>query len=348
MRSKRNSKTFILLFLGLLSAFGPFVMDMYLPTLPAMSVYFRTTSSMVQLGLTTSMAGLAAGQLFFGPLSDKYGRRPVLSVALMLFLLSTAGCIFSENILQFITLRFLQGVSGAGGVVLSRSIAADKYSARELAGVLAVIGGINGVATVAAPIAGGFLADASGWQGIFWSLFLLGTILLAGSFRMEESHPAGQRTSVRWNDILRNFSLILRNRQYLAYTLQYGFTMGVLFVNIASAPFIMQEHYGLSAMQFSLCFGANAIAMAIASTVAVKLSTMKDALYIGSSGMLWLSFAWLAALSQGCSFGYTKHWSSPSSLWQASPLPLPTRWPWNAKEKMQAWLRHFSALPVLP
>ena len=285
MRSKRNSKTFILLFLGLLSAFGPFVMDMYLPTLPAMSVYFRTTSSMVQLGLTTSMAGLAAGQLFFGPLSDKYGRRPVLSVALMLFLLSTAGCIFSENILQFITLRFLQGVSGAGGVVLSRSIAADKYSARELAGVLAVIGGINGVATVAAPIAGGFLADASGWQGIFWSLFLLGTILLAGSFRMEESHPTELRTSVRWNDILRNFSLILRNRQYLAYTLQYGFTMG-----------------GLSAMQFSLCFGANAIAMAIASTVAVKLPTMKDALHIGSSGMLWLSFAWLAALSQGCSF----------------------------------------------
>ena len=261
MGSKRNSKTFILLFLGLLSAFGPFVMDMYLPTLPAMSGYFRTTSSMVQLGLTTSMAGLAAGQLFFGPLSDKYGRRPVLLAALMLFLLSTAGCIFSENILQFIALRFLQGVSGAGGVVLSRSIAADKYSARELAGVLAVIGGINGVATVAAPIAGGFLADASGWQGIFWSLFLLGTILLVGSFRMKESHPTGQRASVRWNDILRNFGLVLRNRQYLAYTLQYGFTMGVLFVNIASAPFIMQEHYGLSAMQFSLCFGANAIAM---------------------------------------------------------------------------------------
>jgi DHA1 family bicyclomycin/chloramphenicol resistance-like MFS transporter len=164
-------------------------MDMYLPTLPAMSVYFRTTSSMVQLGLTTSMAGLAAGQLFFGPLSDKYGRHPVLSVALMLFLLSTAGCIFSENILQFITLRFLQGVSGAGGVVLSRSIAADKYSARELAGVLAVIGGINGVATVAAPIAGGFLADASGWQGIFWSLFLLGTILL------DSVLPSGGTTS---------------------------------------------------------------------------------------------------------------------------------------------------------
>ena len=197
MRSKRNSKTFILLFLGLLSAFGPFVMDMYLPTLPAMSVYFRTTSSMVQLGLTTSMAGLAAGQLFFGPLSDKYGRRPVLSVALMLFLLSTAGCIFSENILQFITLRFLQGVSGAGGVVLSRSIAADKYSARELAGVLAVIGGINGVATVAAPIAGGFLADASGWQGIFyWERFYWPAVSVwRNRIRPDSVLPSGGTTS---------------------------------------------------------------------------------------------------------------------------------------------------------
>ena len=299
---KENSQLFILVFLGMLTAFGPFVTDMYLPTLPAMTGFFQTTSSQVQLGLTASMIGLAVGQLLFGPLSDKYGRRIPLIMAMLLFLFSTLGCLFSATIMQFVGWRLVQGIAGAGGIVISRSIAADKYSGRELAKMLAVIGAINGVAPVAAPMAGGGMAGSLGWQGIFWSLFLLGTILLAGSFRMEESHPAEQRTSVRWNDILRNFSLILRNRQYLAYTLQYGFTMGVLFVNIASAPFIMQEHYGLSAMQFSLCFGANAIAMAIASTVAVKLPTMKDALYIGSSGMLWLSFAWFAALSQGCSF----------------------------------------------
>ena len=201
MRSKRNSKTFILLFLGLLSAFGPFVMDMYLPTLPAMSVYFRTTSSMVQLGLTTSMAGLAAGQLFFGPLSDKYGRHPVLSVALMLFLLSTAGCIFSENILQFITLRFLQGVSGAGGVVLSRSIAADKYSARELAGVLAVIGGINGVATVAAPIAEASWprqaeGKASSGVSFYWERFYWPAVSVwRNRIRPDSVLPSGGTTS---------------------------------------------------------------------------------------------------------------------------------------------------------
>ena len=98
MTGKQNSKGFILVFLGLLSAFGPFVMDMYLPTLPAMSDFFQTTSSRVQLGLTTSMVGLAIGQLIFGPLSDKYGRRSPLLIAMALFLISTVGCIFSQNI----------------------------------------------------------------------------------------------------------------------------------------------------------------------------------------------------------------------------------------------------------
>lgn len=181
---KQNSKLFILVFLGMLSAFGPFVMDMYLPTLPAMSDYFHTTSSMVQLGLTSSMVGLAVGQLVFGPLSDKYGRRRPLMIAIALFLLSTVGCIFSQTIMQFVGLRFVQGIAGSGGVVLSRSIATDKYSAHELATMLAIIGAINGIATVAAPIGGGILAEEAGWHGIFWFLFLLGILLLGGVFRL--------------------------------------------------------------------------------------------------------------------------------------------------------------------
>ena len=152
MTDRQNSRRFLLLFLGVLSAFGPFIMDMYLPTLPAMADFFHTSSSMVQLGLTTSMIGLAAGQLIFGPLSDKCGRRPPLLLAMILFLLATVGCIFSHTISQFVTSRFLQGIAGAGGVVISRSIATDEYSGQQLAGMLAVIGGINGIATVIAPI----------------------------------------------------------------------------------------------------------------------------------------------------------------------------------------------------
>ena len=137
---KENSQLFILVFLGMLTAFGPFVTDMYLPTLPAMTGFFQTTSSQVQLGLTASMIGLAVGQLLFGPLSDKYGRRIPLIMAMLLFLFSTLGCLFSATIMQFVGWRLVQGIAGAGGIVISRSIAADKYSGRELAKMLAVIG----------------------------------------------------------------------------------------------------------------------------------------------------------------------------------------------------------------
>ena len=174
---KCNSQLFILCFLGMLTAFGPFVTDMYLPTLPAMAVSFGTTSSMVQLGLTASMIGLAVGQLFFGPISDKYGRRVPLIMAMLLFLVSTLGCLFSANIMQFVVWRLVQGVSGAGGIVISRSVAADLFSGKELAKMLALIGAINGVAPVTAPIVGGSMADTVGWYGIFWVLFGLSLIL---------------------------------------------------------------------------------------------------------------------------------------------------------------------------
>ena len=159
---KDNSKTFLLVLLGLLTAFGPFVTDMYLPALPAMADDFGTSSSMVQLGLTTSMIGLACGQLFFGPLSDKYGRRTPLLTAMWLFLGSTVLCIFAADIEQFVFLRFVQGIAGSGGIVISRSVATDKFSGRELAKMLALIGAINGIAPVAAPIVGGTLTWTMG------------------------------------------------------------------------------------------------------------------------------------------------------------------------------------------
>lgn len=302
MTGKQNSKGFILVFLGMLSAFGPFVMDMYLPTLPVMSDFFQTTSSRVQLGLTTSMVGLATGQLIFGPLSDKYGRRSPLLIAMALFLISTVGCIFSQNISQFVALRFVQGIAGAGGVVISRSIAADKYSAHELAGMLATIGAINGIATVVAPIGGGVLADFGGWHGIFWFLFIVGVLLIIGSMRFRESLPGGQRQNIRWGDMYRRFGIVLHNRQYVRYILQYGFTMGVLFTNIASAPFIMQQYYGLSPMLFSFCFGVNAVAMVISSALAVRFSTMERALHVGNHGMLFISILLSVAFFLDCNF----------------------------------------------
>lgn len=294
---KENSQLFILVFLGVLTAFGPFVTDMYLPTLPAMTEYFNTTSSQVQLGLTASMIGLAAGQLFFGPLSDKYGRRLPLIIAMLLFLLATIGCLISSTIMQFVGWRVVQGVAGAGGIVISRSIAADKYSGRELAKMLGIIGAINGVAPIAAPIAGGGMAESLGWQGIFWTLFCLGIILLLGSFHFKESLSEERRGSTCWKDVYNGFVAVIHNRRYLCYIFQFGFAQGVIF-----APFIMQQHYGFSPLMFSVFFGVNAIAIVISATYASRFAHPEKALYRGSLGMVIVSFFLMIALCLDCNF----------------------------------------------
>lgn len=186
-KSLISYSVFLFILLGALTAFGPLVTDMYLPALPGMANYFSTTASMVQLGLTTSMIGLAVGQLIFGPLSDKFGRRPLLLASMLVFIVSTLLCIYSPNIETFIALRLLQGIAGAGGIVISRSVATDMFSGKELAKSMAIIGAINGVAPVAAPVLGGFFTDIIGWRGIFWILLGIGILLLMAVVRFRES-----------------------------------------------------------------------------------------------------------------------------------------------------------------
>lgn len=300
--TKENSKVFLLILLGMLTAFGPFVTDMYLPSLPSMGNYFHTTSSMVQLGLTTSMIGLAVGQIFFGPLSDRYGRRLPLLVAMGLFIVSTVLCLFSQNIHQFVAFRLIQGMAGAGGIVISRSIATDKYSGRELAKMLAIIGAINGVAPVAAPIVGGLLTDTIGWRGIFWTLLGLGILLLAACIRFRESLPYERRSVEKWKDTFSSFGIVLRDRRYVCYVLQMAFAQGVLFANIASSPFIVQQHYGFSAFAFSICFGINALAIGISAALSVKFHRQESSTLTGCCGMTVIAAIQCAALMSGCSF----------------------------------------------
>ncbi|HJG89730.1 multidrug effflux MFS transporter [Barnesiella viscericola] len=298
----KNSALFLFILLGALTAFGPFVTDMYLPSLPSMVGYFDTQASMVQLGLTSSMIGLALGQLFFGPLSDRYGRRSPLLAAMLLFIVSTVCCIFSSTIESFIFFRLIQGVAGAGGIVVSRSIATDLFTGRELAKAMAIIGAINGVAPVASPVLGGFLTDSIGWKGIFVVLLGIGVLLLLGNLRFRESLPIERRKRGSLKSMLAGFGVVLRNRRYVYYVLQMGFAMGVLFTNISSSPFIMQQHYGFSAFGFSLFFGINALAIGLAAGLSVKFSNPEHAMFVGSAGMTLLSLIEFVALSLGCSF----------------------------------------------
>lgn len=275
---------FLILFLGMLSAFGPFVTDMYLPTLPSMAEVFHTTTSLVQLGLATSMLGLAVGQIFFGPLSDKYGRKAVLISAMILFAVSTVASIYSPSIEFFNFCRFLQGLGGSGGIVLSRSIATDCYSGRELAKTLAVIGAVNGIAPVTAPVIGGLVSEAVGWQGIFWILFGIGAVILLMCMVFKESHDKDKRHKGSVGSLLLKFPEIFRLKYFVVYTILYAFTCGTLFSYISSASFIIQNHFGFSELQFAIVFGVNALGIGIGSAMSLKFRNMKNAAVFGAAG----------------------------------------------------------------
>ncbi len=278
MKFKKNSAQFIFIFLGMLTAFGPFVTDMYLPSLPSMQVFFNTSVSMVQMGLTSSMLGLAFGQLIFGPLSDKLGRRRPLIVSMLLFVLATLLCIFAPTIEIFVALRFLQGIAASGGIVISRSIATDKFKTKNLTKALAIIGAINGIAPIAAPVLGGMMLKALGWQGIFEILLVIGLVLLGCCFYFQESLSTQRRSSARLSQIFANFKKVLKNKKYLYFTLEQSFALAILFAYIASSPFIIQNHYGFSAFAFSLFFGANAICIGVGAAFAAKMSSAQKAI----------------------------------------------------------------------
>ena len=164
---KYNSRRFVLVFAALLSAFGPFMTDLYLPAFPELMEYFGTTTSLIQLSLTFGVIGLAAGQLVIGPLSDKYGRRRPLILSLTVFVVSTLICLLCRDVITFICFRLLQGIAAAGGVVISRSIAVDLYEGKEFTRFFAMLSAVQGLAPIVAPIAGGLLLGITDWRGIF-------------------------------------------------------------------------------------------------------------------------------------------------------------------------------------
>ncbi|MDE7345912.1 MAG: multidrug effflux MFS transporter [Muribaculaceae bacterium] len=273
---------FLLTLLGLLCGFGPFVTDMYLPTLPSMTEVFHTSPSMVQLGLTMSMLGLAVGQLFFGPISDRYGRKKILMSALLLFALATVGIIYSKAMDFFNLCRFVQGLGGAGAIVLSRSVATDCFSGRELAKAMALIGAVNGIAPVSAPVVGGLVAESIGWQGIFWILLGLGLALAICSLWFRESLPDDRRIKDGYGPLVRSFTQLFKIRYFVFYVVLSGFANGVLFSYISSASFIIQNHFGYSELIFSLVFAVNAIGIGLGSALAIKFKTLRYAMLTGA------------------------------------------------------------------
>ena len=278
--AKANSKLFLVLLLGVLSAFGPFVVDLYLPSLPQLASFFETNASMTQLTLTTAMIGLALGQLLLGPLSDKFGRKKPLIISLVIYIISTVLIVFSPNIETMIVLRVIQGLSSAGSVVISRAIATDLYRGREMTRFFGLLMTINGIAPIISPILGSLLLEYISWKGVFVFLALIGVVVLFFCFRLKESLSVENRLQGSIFATFSTFGVIIKNRLFMSYVGIESFLLGAMFAYIAASPFILQSFYGLSAFIFSLCFGANGAALVIGANIGGKLPN-RQALAIG-------------------------------------------------------------------
>lgn len=278
---KKKASVFIPATLGMLTAFGPFVTDFYLPVLPEMASYFHTSPALASLSLTAGMIGLAAGQVFIGPLTDKYGRKHILVGSMLMFSVASVLCLIAPNIYLFNLMRVLQGVAGAGGIVISKSMATDMYSGRELANFMALLGSINGIAPVCAPVIGGLMAGFTTWQGVFCLLLAVGMVLMMCSARLPETLPAERRICRSVLQVYANLFRVFRNPRFTLSALSSMALFFTFFAYIASSPFILQQFYGLTAFQFSLCFGLNAFMIGIGAATASRFKRTETALKWG-------------------------------------------------------------------
>ncbi|MCT7661399.1 multidrug effflux MFS transporter [Mycobacterium deserti] len=279
--------------LALLTAVAPLSIDMYLPAFPAMAEEFGTTASAIQLTLTTFLIGLALGQLVIGPMSDRFGRRPLMIVGTSVCILGGIACALAPSIELLTASRFLQGFGGAAGVVLSRAVISDRARGAAAARLFSLMMIINGAAPVVAPLIGGSLMGVIGWRGVFWILTgLAGAMLLGVLIVLSETHPADLRNTGGLPAMLRDARSVLSNPHYIGYTLTYAFSFTVMFSYISASPFVLQNVLGLSEIGYSFAFAANATGL-----VAMNALNARIVIRFGQRRLLHLGVSLLAMFS---------------------------------------------------
>jgi len=256
MRLKPGSAllTFVL---ALLTSMGPLSTDMYLASLPAIGRHFSTDAGQVQLTLSFFLAGFAVGQIVYGPISDRLGRRPVLFGGLALFILASIACAFSVSIGMLVLARFLQALGACAAVVLARAIVRDLYSGEGAARILSFMGALMGLVPAVAPILGGFLQTAYDWHASFAVTAAMGFLLLAGCYlALPETLDPARRAQASIRDMPGDFRTIARHPLFRRYTIAVCLGYGGLFAFISGSSFVLQGYYGLSEVHFGMAFAS--------------------------------------------------------------------------------------------
>ncbi len=263
--------------LAALVALGPMSTDMYLPAFPRIVNELGTDPASVQLTLSVFLVGFAVAQLFYGPLSDRYGRKPVMLGGLVLFLVASIGCALAKDIEALILFRLLQALGGSAGPVLGRAIVRDVYGAKDAGRVLSHIASLMALAPAMAPILGGFLTVSLGWQAVFWFLVAYGIIgTLVFVFKVEESAPAEHRHPKSFSLIRRHYAQLMSDRNYLGYMLTCSFSYAGLFAFLSGSSFVLIQQFGVSEQHFGLYFMAVVIGYIIGTQLSAHVGKHKS------------------------------------------------------------------------
>ncbi|WP_416311090.1 Bcr/CflA family multidrug efflux MFS transporter [Pseudomonas sp. W03] len=260
----------ILLILGALSAFGPMAIDFYLPSFPALAHAFDTDVEHIQLSLSAYFAGLAIGQLLYGPLADRIGRRIPLLLGVSIFTLASLACAFVPNLEWLIAARFVQALGGCAGMVISRAVVRDLCDPIAAAKAFSQLMLVMGLAPILAPLCGGLLLDLAGWQSIFYCLTLFSALAGAAiALWLPETIPAGPRAPLRGAG--RQYLSLFSDRSFLTYALTGGVAVAGMFSYIAGSPFVFIQLYGVPAEHYGWIFGSNAAGFILMAQVNARL-----------------------------------------------------------------------------
>ena len=246
----------LVIMLGMLAATGPLSIDMYLPSLPSIQTDLGASAANAQLSLSSFLIGYAMGQLLYGPISDRFGRKPVLLTGMFVYATTSFLCTLSQNIETLIVLRCLQALGGGSGIVLARAIISDYFPPNEAARVLSLVSIVTLLGPLVSPIVGSYLLVLAGWRSIFWLLTAMGIVFfLMVLFVFRESHPAEKRQQLNFFTTFKAYIEVILHQDSFGYIACGGLGAGVFFAYIGNSPFVFIELFGIRPEYFGYLYG---------------------------------------------------------------------------------------------
>jgi MFS transporter, DHA1 family, multidrug resistance protein len=294
----------LVVLLGVLTAFAPLSIDMYLPALPALETYFKATEGAVQLTLAMFIVGFSLGQTLYGPLTDRFGRKPPLYIGMLVYTLSSGACALAASVNALTALRLLQSLGACAGSVISRAMVRDLFPPEETRRVYSALILVMGVSPLLAPLFGAYMLLWFGWKAIFLSVMIVGALATVGMFfRLPETLPSARPLSFGY--VFATYGALLKDRFFLGAALATGFSSAGMFAYIAGSPFIFINLFGVRPDHFSWFFGLNAAAVVIGAQVNGRMlhghapeKVMRSAAYVQAiAGVLLLGASLAGAKS---------------------------------------------------